>query len=611
MTHIKLLLSFFLLLCGTVALAQTDSVIHLREVIISDTQLRDYSGTQQVQQLNDSVIRRSAASLTSLLSYNTVIYFKENGLGMVSSPSFRGTTAQQTAVIWNGLTINSQLNGQADFNILNAQNFSSVSVRPGGGSVIYGSSAIGGSIHLDNELLFSAEPHIQNILNTSYGSFNTASVNYNLQTAGKNFSTNLSITHNSSDNDYEYPGWDMKNENGQYYNTGINAAFAYKLNNSNMLRLYSYIYDGERHFSGTLAAPSKSKYKDRNTRSLLEWESVFGRFTSKLKAAYIEEEYKYYEDKAQDNCTFGNVKTYIARYDFSYNLTDNAKLNTIIDYTNNRGTGSDILNKKRNIGSASLLFKHYATQKFYYEAGIRNELTDVYQSPLLFSAGAKYRFTNFYVLKFNISRNFRIPTYNDLYWQGSGNPDLKPETSYQVEIGNNFTFRGLHLSVTGYYIKLSDMLRWVPSGSVWMPENVGKVNTYGAEAVLNWEKAIGNNHFKLSGTYAYTVSQEAGKSEQLLYVPLHKATVSAAYSHKKITVYYRHLFNGKVFTTSDNLTDLDPYNVSSVGAEYQFDLLQGLSLGFQVLNVWDEEYQNIAVRPMPGRNYNMYLNFKF
>jgi iron complex outermembrane receptor protein len=72
---------------------------------------------------------RSGASLTALLLANTAVYFKENGPGMVSSPSFRGTSAQQTAVIWNGLNINSQLNGQTDFSTVNARDFNQVSVR--------------------------------------------------------------------------------------------------------------------------------------------------------------------------------------------------------------------------------------------------------------------------------------------------------------------------------------------------------------------------------------------------------------------------------------------------------------------------------------------------
>ncbi|MBQ0740765.1 Plug domain-containing protein, partial [Aquimarina celericrescens] len=88
---------------------------------------------------------------------------------MVSSPSFRGTTAQQTAVVWNGFNINSQFNGQTDFNTLLVDGFDELSVRPGGGSVIYGTGAIGGSIHLKNELKFNGETNVN--LSARAGSF--------------------------------------------------------------------------------------------------------------------------------------------------------------------------------------------------------------------------------------------------------------------------------------------------------------------------------------------------------------------------------------------------------------------------------------------------------
>ncbi len=608
MTLKKLFLIVLILLCRN-AVAQTDSVVVLKEVIITDTQLRDYSNTQGVQKLNDSVINRNASSLTSLLNYNSVIYFKENGLGMVSSPSFRGTTAQQTAVVWNGININSQLNGQTDFNTLNTRDFTNISVRAGGGSVIYGSSAIGGSIHLNNELAFG--DNFSNELRAEYGSFNTLGLNYKVNAATDKFSTHVSITRNSSDNDYDYPGYNLKNDNGQFHNTSVNAALAYKLNEKNTLRLYSYIFDGERHFSRTLAAPSRSMYQDLNTRNLLEWMGRYGKFTSKLKAAYLTERYKYYENFRNDIFTTGEVKTWLARYDVAYDLTDGIKLNAIVDYTENHGDGSDIIKQTRQIGSGSLLMKHVVTQKLQYELGVRKEITSVYDSPVLYSFGAKYDVARFYSIRLNGSRNFRIPTFNDLYWQGSGNADLNPETSYQAELGNEFRVGGVKLSLTGYYIKLKDMLRWVPSGSQWRPENVGRVNTYGLEAVGSWQKQWGRSRVELNGTYAYTVSREKDKTEQLIYVPLHKATASVAYSYAHISAYYRHLFNGEVFTTSDNSTKIDPYNVSTVGAEYHFNLLSGLSIGAQVLNLWNEEYQNVAMRPLPGRNYNVYLNFKF
>ena len=597
-----------LLLCG-LAHAQQDTIA-LKEVLIADTQLRDFSATQSVIQLPDSVISRSAPSLTSLLLYNSTIYFKENGPGMVSSPSFRGTTAQQTAVVWNGININSQLNGQTDFNTLNARDFQEVSVRAGGGSVAYGSRAIGGSIHLDDKLVFGN--HFTNTIRTDYGSYNTFGANYKLAAGTARFSANASISHNSSDNDFRFPGYNIYNDNGQYKNTSLNTAFGYKLSDKNILRFYSYLFDGERHFSRTLAAPSRSMYQDVNTRNLVEWTGLYGNFNSRLKAAYLDEKYKYFENFATNNFTTGRVRSYIARYDATYDFSANIKLNAIADFTQNNGEGSDLDKHKRNTGSGALLLKHQVTNIFGYEAGLRKESGNAYSSPILFSAGAKVTVSSFYTVKANASRNFRAPTFNDLYWQGSGNPDLKPESSYQAELGNVFTHNNATLSLTGYYIQLTDMLRWIPgTDGIWRPENVDKAKTYGGEALLNWDKKTAIGTFSFSGTYAYTISQREGSTAQMMYVPKHKATASVAYSHKKISAYYRHLLTGLVYTTTDMSAELDAYNVSGIGAQYTFGLLNGLSLGGQANNLYGEAYQNVAVRPMPGGNYNVYLNLKF
>ena len=134
--------------------AQESPIWELEEVIVSDSRLKRYTEGHKLKILRDSTLQRNGVFLTSLLAFNSNIYFKENGFGMVSSPAFRGTNASHTAVVWNGININSQLNGQVDFNTINPFNYSSVAIRSGGGSVQFGSGAIGGSVHLNNDLRF-------------------------------------------------------------------------------------------------------------------------------------------------------------------------------------------------------------------------------------------------------------------------------------------------------------------------------------------------------------------------------------------------------------------------------------------------------------------------
>lgn len=604
---------FFGLLCGLPTLAQNDTINVLNEVFLTDTKLKDFSTGQQVTVLNDSVLKKNGALLTSALNFNTNIYFKENGLGMVSSPSFRGTTASQTAVLWNGININSQFNGQTDFNTLNASGYDNISVRGGGGSVVYGTGAIGGTVHLNTNLDFSGNTKQDIFL--QYGSFNTLDARYKIKTSGNKWSLSVALARNSSDNDYEWPVEDRINENGKFYNNNLNIGLAYRLSDKNTLKFYSEVFDGERHFSLIRPSETRTKYRDLNTRNLLEWVSEFGDLISVARLAYLDENYRYYENVASENYSFGEAKTLIGKYDLKYSVSKTLELNTVLTNTYTYGVGSGIEENIRNIFSAALLIKHKPFQKFQYELGIRKEATDNYESPILFSAGMNYEFTDFYSLKMNVSRNFRIPTYNDLYWAGAGNLNLNPETSNQVELGNHFKYQNLTFSLTGYYIQIDDMIRWLPSeNAVWRPRNEEKVETYGLEILTNWQKRLSKDHqISTSGTYAYTVSENMNTGYQLIYVPFHKATGAFTYSFKNLSLDYQLLYNGEVFTRSDNNSryNIDSYSVSNLGIAYDFGKDNTYKIGARVLNIFNEEYQSVENRWMPRRNFNIYLNLNF
>ena len=609
MTLRKLLL-LFCVFCSQLVLAQDSIVNKLQEVIVSDIYLKKYSSSQNLISLSDSIINYNKPSLTSLLNYNTTIYFKENGLGMVSSPSFRGTTAQQTAVIWNGININSQLNGQTDFNTISTKNFDNITVRAGGGSAIYGSSAIGGTIHLNNDLIFNNT--ILNELQLDYGSFNTLGIHFNSKISTNNVATQIGFSRNSSDNDYDFPQTNKKNENGQFYNNSLNINFGYKLSAKHYFKLYSQLFDGERHFSAAFASVSQTKYQNLDTRNLLEWKAIFNEFISTLKVAHLQEEYKYFENKLNSNYSFGKSQTSIIKYDISFNLSDKISLNAITDYSQTLGLGSGLLSDIRKIGSVSLLLNHKAFNWFSYEFSGRKEITNQYVSPFLFSLGTIFQPFKFYKIKLNTSRNFRIPSFNDLYWKGSGNPDLKPENSYQGEISQELFYKNISFQLTGFGIKVNELLRWKPNiYGVWSPENVEKVTTYGFEMVLKANKKINHHLFDLTTNYAFTKSVNEKSNRELIYVPNHKWVTNFKYAWKNLSLNNQLLYNGKVFTSSDNQNILSDYLVLNSGFNLAFGKYQNIILGLNTSNILNENYQNVLGRPMPGRNYTMNINLNF
>lgn len=614
----KLRFAFCLLLLCQISLAQSDSITSLKEVLISDKNLKKYSASQSVLILNDSVINKNEALLTDLLNFNSTLYFKEYGRGMLSTVSFRGTTASQTAVIWNGININSQMNGSTDFNTISGSDYNSISVKAGGGSVIYGSGAIGGTVHLNNDLVFFNR--FENNLKLDYGSFNTIGINYKTSISNKKWSTQIGFSKNSSTNDYKYlnrytwRGEQRWNQNGQYDIITLNANIGYKLSDNHVLKLYSQTSNTDRNTSLLTETETKSRYVNGFNRNLLEYDGNFGKLKTNFKTAYIFENYQYFADNSTNNFTYGKTENLITKLDLDYNLFKSTQINGIVDYSRTNGYGTSFGSNVREISSASLLVRQNFGDNWKNEIGFRKEFTNNYKSPLLFNLGSSYKFSDLYNLKLNVSRNFRIPTYNDLYWETGGNLNLKPESSYQAEIGNVFTFKNFTWTQNFYYIKIKDMLQWVPgAGGIWSPQNRDKVNSYGTETLLNWKKSFGKNIFAVNTTYAYTVSEDEETKNQLFFVPFNKATGAVSYSRNKISAYYQVLYNGFVYTTANNDSDaiINDYLVSNIGIDYDLKFLDSFKIGFQVLNLLNEDYESLENRPMPGRNFNMYLTLKF
>lgn len=609
---------FFLLGFCQFIMAQHDSINNLKEVVIADKNFKKYSDSQAVLSLNDSIINKNEALLTDLLNYNSTIYFKEYGRGMLSTVSFRGTTASQTAVIWNGININSQMNGSTDFNTIAAADFNTIDVKAGGGSVIYGSGAIGGSVHLNNNLNFSN--NFENHLKLEYGSYNTQGINYKMNVSNAKWSSQIGFSRNSSTNDYDYDGkynWkgeQLWNQNGEYQLINLNANLGYKINAKNSIKAYSQTSNTDRNTSLISASETKSRYVNGFNRNLIEYEGDFNQFTTNFKTAFITENYQYYPEKEQNKYSYGKTQSWINKLDLGYAFSKALSFNFVTDYTKTKGYGSSFGNNVREITSTALLIKQDVNLKWHNEYGIRKEFTTNYKSPILFSVGSVYDFSSFYHLKMNLSRNFRIPTYNDLYWEQGGNPNLKPESSYQAEIGNVFNYKKVTLTQTFFFNKIDDLLRWVPGdGGNWQPQNTDKVNAYGSETLLGWKNNYGKNYLNFNATYAYTISQNLETKKQLFFVPYHKATAALAYGYKNFSANYQLLYNGFVYTQSDN----DPneivaaYTVSNIGLDYDLKFLTSFKVGFQILNLWNASYESLENRPMPGRNFNMYFNLKF
>ena len=607
----KKLYLLILFIYGTASMhAQLDSIQHLTEVMIIDAKLEDYSEGFELIQLSDTLIARNSVSLTEVLNFNTTIYFKENGYGMVSSPSFRGTNASQTAVIWNGIPINSNLNGQTDFNTIAPSSFNTIIIRSGGGSTQYGSGAVGGSIHLNNTIDFQKKKSSD--LRLSYGSFSTINGVFKSKFSSDKKYIDLGIDFISSENDYEYIDLNQKNENGNFdkLNVAVNAGL--NLGKSTLSWNSNY-FSGTRKFSGTITSPSKDSYKDITTRNLVTWNKTYNKWKNTIKVAHTFERYRYYPQPENQLYFEGQSTTYLGDYQLEYEINKDLKISSIINYTYIRSKGTNIGVNDRNTLAAIFLWKHHLNKKLSYGINLRQEFLTDFENPFLASFDVNYAINKYYSLKANGSKNYRTPTFNDLYWNSGGNENLNPETSYQVEISNQFIWNQFQLNITGFYISSEDLIKWQPGeDGLFTPVNISKTKNSGIEVNGTFSKSFNKHELNLVFNYSYTAAKDLEKNKQLIYVPYHKVTGAFNYYYKKFSAYYQLLFNGEVFTTTDNYGILDRYSVSNLGLEYLIqENLFPIKIGIKFNNIFNTYYENVAYRPMPNRNIQTFINLKF
>ncbi|WP_343329884.1 TonB-dependent receptor plug domain-containing protein [Polaribacter staleyi] len=622
------ILSFlFLLCCANTAFAQKDTIANkLKEIVViaKKEQKHKILGLKKLKIVTSQIIK-NPINLTNLLRYNSPISLRDYGNGGVSTARFRGTSASNTAVLWNGISINAVGSGQTDFNSLSASISDEIIVHSGGGSIDYGSGAIGGTVHLNDNLSF--KKHKDFYLFSSYGSFNTTSNFFKANVGTGKWAVKFAATLNYSDNDYTFidtryknsDGSLLKNENGVYKNYGVNFSLGYQFSSKNKLYFYTTGYYGDRLFSDGLPNPAagSERNEDFNQRNLLKWKYSFSNFTQTLNVAYLTQEYRYYDDKNATDYVFGKSKNYNINYNLKYRFSNYLKMETSLIYDENRGTTNEVFSKKRTLfaGIAKVTFK--PTEKLTTAINFRKESNSDFEVPLLVSVAAEQEITDNLALKANVSTNYRIPTFNELYWPVVGNLDLIPEESVQGEIGASFKKKNIAITTSLFYIHLKHKILWLPTAAsnLWRPRNVGDVTHSGAETAVKLSKKINEHSFNFSTNYTFTLAKNKETDTFLPYAPKHLLNFNLDYEYKKISFFMQHLYQSKVYTNEINLDfySLESLNVTNFGGDFKVfeNKKNKIKIGFKVNNIFNNVYYFSNLRPMPGRNYNININYKF
>lgn len=604
---------FHIIFCPLSLFCQ-EIIIHVPEVDLIENRLELHQiGAEEL--LLDSTLAMFSNSLSDLLRKNGQIFVKE--YGALSSSFLRGTSAAHTQLLWNGIPLNSLSTGQVDLALFPTSLFSEIKLNSGGHSTLSGSGAVAGSIQLNNS--FDYNPKYKWEINLTKGSFGLEKQSFSYRFGDKKTALLIQYLNSISQNDFEYINTGLPNSPLETQENARKSAKQYVLNygylnRSSKLEFNFWQSNNFREVPvGMLSNNSEAKQWDDAFRTKFFYKQIGDNYKLELIYAYLKEDFRYISNSIDSEL---ESKNHFSSFEYQYYfkslttyLGSNLQQRTVYSNYYSKLAHDDLL-----VGYSSFKF---SKNKWNSTASFRGESHSIYKIPLLYSIGNNYSLGNNYNWKFQFAKNFKAPTFNDLYWIGDGaigNKNLLPEISYSTEtsITNN------KISLTFYSNLINQMIRWQPNSSgVWTPQNLESVWARGLELKRTINKKIGRLKISNLSNYSLTLStleesnieNDARTGVQLSYVPIHKTTSVTHLYLKEWRLTTSFSYNGKVNTTSDGAETLPSYFLVDLALQYQSDKAP-ISLGAEINNITNKSYQVFSFYPMPGRHISLNLNFK-
>ena len=629
-------------------------------------------GTQQTK--FDSVILKEniALSMADILTFNSSIFVKSYGRATLSTVSFRGTSPSHTQVTWNGMRINNPMLGMTDFSMIPSYFIDDASLLHGTSSVNETGGGLGGAVKMSTTPAQNEGFGLQYI--QGVGSFKTFDEFLRLTYGNNHWQVSTRAVLSTSPNDYKYRNHDKKeniydeemnivgqyypierNRSGSYrdfhllqevyYNTGRGDRLglnAWYINSNRELPMLTTDYGEEMDFD--------NRQREQTFRGILSWDHLRSNWKVAAKAGYIYTwmAYDYKRDvgngimahmtrsRSKINTIYGQAEgeyyigkkwLFTASVSAHQHIVESQDKNIILQ-EGNKGIVGYYRARFELSGSASIKWR--PIERLGFSAVIREELCGKEWTPIIpafFVDGVLSKAGNI-TAKASISRNFRFPTLNDLYFLPGGNPNLRKESGWSYDAGVSFAvgkagIYSLRGSASWFDSYVHNWILWLPTTKgFFSPKNIKDVHAYGVELQANLDVALSKEWaLSLDGTYSWTPSINHGEpisaadqsiGKQLPYVPKHSSTITGRISWRKWSFLYKWCYYSERFTMSSNDLSLSgrlpDYFMSNISLEKTLSFRWAdLSLKGTINNLFNEEYLSVLSRPMPGINFEFFV----
>ncbi len=625
----------------SIAQQAKDSVTLLHEVVIEQSHLGNYAISKYTLRV-DSLTRAlaSGGSVADLLRKHGFGHVRGYGPGGLATTSFRGTGSSHTAVLWNGINLLSPLSGQLDLSLVPVGFIDDASIQTGGAASLYGNGSIGGTILLNNKAAFGEGLKLKTFSNG--GSFGSYYQDVGMSWSGKKFISSTKAFLNVAENNFTFlndnvfPTQIQQRQHTATHQKGILHQNYWQPSANNLFTFKFWWQDNTYEVPNPTSIVGKAEAVERNTfyRAVAGWNYTHQKFDLNYQGAFIRHDLNY-SDPASNLVSLSTFNTSINNLEGNFVVDKNSTLTSGINYTWEQGKVDAFAGQtpERNRIAFFSAFKFKPATRWEMSFALREELVNTQTTPLAPTITTKVSVAKGLHIYNTLSRNYRIATFNDLYWKGagaSGNAYLKPEISIGGEVGLQFNYpfattrKSLTFKTAVFSNDVDNWILWSPNAlQIWSPQNIKKVWSRGIEAQATAHKNIRDVGLELSFQYSFTQAtsesiyenaniNELGK--QLMLTPQHEGSITTRIIWMELHINLVNTYTGKQFINSDNsdFYPMQPYIISNFWLSKPFRISRTIfTLTGELNNIFNIAYQSRPGYPMPGRNFKVGVSINF
>lgn len=550
-----------------------------------------------------------AATVTDLLARQPGVEVESRGgPGTDTSVLLRGANGGHTLVLVDGLRVSSATLGAATWGYLPLSQVDRIEILRGPASSLYGADAIGGVIQIftrrgQGAPSFAAE--------AGYGSWNTqalkagvsgsvGAVSYSLQAADQRSDSFSAVAnpHNSAYNP-DKDGYAIRSASGSM---AYAVAAGHEVG-ANFLRSDGWNkYDAFDYLTGSAA----SDYRQDQTvaaysaytrnRLLPEWLSTLrvGRGTDDSR-------------QFQDGSRTSTIRTDQDQIQWQNDVQlPVGKALLAVERLKQKVSGDTAYSVSDRTIDSWLGGWTGRVADHRFQVNLRRDENSQFGGKTTGFAGYGYQLDAAWRASAAYGTAFRAPTFNDLYWPGAGNPNLRPETARNREVAIHYETAVHQASATYYRNSIDDLIDWAPvaPGSwIWQPANVHRAELDGLTLAYAGRVA----DFGLRASLDLQDPRDRDLDKQLRYRARQHGVVAVSREDGPWAWTAELVGTGKRFNDAANTQVLGGYGLVNLQASYALD--RDWSVFARANNVFDRKYE--LVRDYGTAGANLFVGVRY